>query len=114
VSARFQATALGQLAAFAAAGGRVVFGTDVGYTDAFDPTAEYLGMERTGLGFDAILAALTTAPAALFGLEGRTGWIEPGLAADVVVVEGDPRNDIAALARIRTTVVGGRIVSRSQ
>jgi imidazolonepropionase-like amidohydrolase len=109
----FQATAVGQLAAFAAAGGRVVFGTDVGFTDAFDPTAEYRGMERAGLDFDAILAALTTAPATLFGFEGRTGRIEPGLAADLVVVEGDPREDIAALARVRATITGGRIVYRN-
>lgn len=113
VSERFQATAIGQLAAFAAAGGRVVFGTDVGFTDAFDPTAEYRGMERAGLGFDAIRAALTTVPAALFGLEERTGRIEPGLAADLVLVEGDPREDIAALARVRATIVRGRIVYRN-
>lgn len=36
-------------------------------------------MERAGLDFDAILAALTTAPAILFGFEGQTGRIEPGL-----------------------------------
>jgi imidazolonepropionase-like amidohydrolase len=110
VSENFQATAIGQLAAFATAGGRVVFGTDVGFTDAYDPTAEYRGMERAGLGFDAILAALTTAPAALFGFEEETGRIESGLAADLVVVEGDPREDIGALARVRATFVGGRIV----
>lgn len=109
-SERFQATAIGQLAVFGAAGGRIVFGTDVGFTDAFDPTAEYRGMERAGLGFDAILAALTTAPAALFGFEEETGRIESGMTADLVMVEGDPREDIGALARVKATIVGGRVV----
>ena len=42
-----------------------------------------------GLATDAALAALTTTPARLFGLEQRIGRVEPGFVANLVVVEGD-------------------------
>ncbi len=42
-----------------------------------------------GLTFDKALAAVTTIPAAAFGLTGR-GTLEAGAAADVVVWSGDP------------------------
>src|SRR5690606_33831117 len=38
-----------EVAAFAAAGGTLLFGTDVGYMTDLDPTAEYTLMARAGL-----------------------------------------------------------------
>ncbi len=44
-------------------------------------------------------AALHTATAArALGIDGTTGRLEPGLAADVLVVDGNPLEDLAALA----------------
>lgn len=43
-----------------------------------------------GLPWDAALAAMTTVPARIWGLEGRYGRLEPGYEADVVVWDGDP------------------------
>ncbi len=43
-----------------------------------------------GLPWDDALAAMTTVPAAIWGLEGSYGRIEPGYEADVVVWNGDP------------------------
>ena len=40
--------ATGEVAAFAAAGGQLLFGTDVGYMGDFDPTDEYALMARAG------------------------------------------------------------------
>jgi imidazolonepropionase-like amidohydrolase len=34
------------------------------------------------------------------------------MIADVVVLEGDPERDITALAKVRYTVRGGRIIYR--
>jgi imidazolonepropionase-like amidohydrolase len=38
------------------------------------------------------------------------GTLEPGKLADLILVEGDPTQDITALARIRLVIRGGRIV----
>jgi imidazolonepropionase-like amidohydrolase len=99
-----------QLRAFAEAGGQVLFGTDIGYMPDYDPTDEYVFMQQAGLTYARILTALTTAPAERFGLATRTGRLAPGLAGDVVVVDGDPEHDIRALARVRYTVRGGRVL----
>ena len=51
-----------QLNAFQRAGGDVLFGTDVGYTDVFDTTEEFKWMSRGGMSYQQILASLTTNP----------------------------------------------------
>ncbi len=105
-------TAQAQLRAFTDLGGQVLFGTDVGYMKEYDPTDEYVYMQQAGLSYAQILAALTTAPAARFGGAARTGRLAPGFAADVVVLDGDPAEDIRALARVRATLRAGRVIYR--
>jgi imidazolonepropionase-like amidohydrolase len=100
-----------QLRAFAELGGQVLFGTDVGYMAEYDPADEYLSMQQAGLSYPQILAALTTAPAVRFGAAARSGRLAAGYVADVVVLEGDPAQDIRALARVRTTLRGGRVIA---
>ena len=63
VIARYLTQVQGELRAWHDAGGEVLFGTDVGYTDAFDTTEEYQLMAGSGLDWRAILTTLTTAPA---------------------------------------------------
>ena len=108
---RFLSVAFGQLRGYAEQGGDILFGTDVGYMTEYDPTDEYLYMQRAGMSFHQILAALTTAPAKRFGDSARTtGRLERGLEADIVVLEGDPAQDIRALARVRYALRQGRQV----
>jgi imidazolonepropionase-like amidohydrolase len=38
------------------------------------------------------------------------GAIEPGRAADIIAVDGDPLADITALQRVRFVMQGGRVV----
>lgn len=45
---------------------------------------------RDGLSREAALAGLTRWPAAVLGLEGALGTIEPGRRADLLVLDGDP------------------------
>jgi len=99
-----------QLRAFAEAGGQVLFGTDVGYMTDYDPADEYAYMQQAGLTYVQILAALTTAPAARFGVAARTGRVAPGLDGDVTVVDGAPERDIRTLARVRYALRGGRLI----
>jgi imidazolonepropionase-like amidohydrolase len=108
---RFLSVAIGQLRGYAERGGEILFGADVGYMTEYDPTDEYLYMQRAGMSFHQILAALTTAPAKRFGDLGRTtGRLELGLEADIVVLEGDPAQDIRALARVRYALRQGQQV----
>ena len=103
-----------QLRAFSDLGGLVLFGTDVGYMEDYDPTDEYVMMQEAGLSYSQILTALTTAPAMRFGAAARSGRLAVGYAGDVVVLEGDPAQDIRALARVRTTLRGGRVIATRQ
>jgi imidazolonepropionase-like amidohydrolase len=110
VSVREQAarTAIAQLRAWVAAGGAVLFGSDLGAAD-YDPADEYAAMAEAGMSFPQILASLTTVPAERFALA-RTGRVEPGFVADLTAFAGDPLADIRSLAAVRLTVRGGRIL----
>jgi imidazolonepropionase-like amidohydrolase len=105
---------LGELRVFSSAGGEVFFGTDVGYTDHYDTGMEFTLMARAGLSFPQILASLTTRPAARFGSETDTGRIATGMEADLVVLDGDPAEDITALAKVHTLLRHGREIYRVQ
>jgi imidazolonepropionase-like amidohydrolase len=97
-----------EVRAFSASGGAVLFGTDVGYTDHYETGLELELMGRAGLDVRAILASLTTTPAARFASGRRTGQVRAGFEADVVVLDADPARDIRNFARVRYTIVGGR------
>ena len=105
--AAFTRVALEQVRAFRAVGGQVLFGTDVGYTEGDDPRREYALLREAGLDFDALLASLTTLPAARFGRGEHTGRLEPGAPADLVVLGADPAGDVAAFADVRRVVRAG-------
>ena len=95
-----------ELKNYAAAGGQILFGTDVGYTDAFDTTEEYRLMSDA-LSWRDILRALTTAPAERFGFSTRKGRIAKGMDADLVLLDADPAQDPTAFARVRDTIRAG-------
>jgi imidazolonepropionase-like amidohydrolase len=57
---------------------------------------------------EAIRAATSVAAEAL-GLGGETGRIEPGLAADLLVVAGNPAERIQALGDVRMVLARGRV-----
>ena len=106
---RYLDVAIDQLRAFAEGGGDILFGTDVGYMTDYDPTDEYRYMERAGMSFRQILAALTTAPARRFAEhEHISGRLERGMDADLVILDGDPAKDILALSRVRAVWRQGR------
>lgn len=97
---------------YAAAGGQILFGTDVGYIDLFDTSEEYRLMSAA-LDWRQILVSLTTAPAARFGFAARKGRIAAGMDADLVLLDGDPAIDPKAFARVRLTVRAGKVIWRS-
>jgi imidazolonepropionase-like amidohydrolase len=108
---KFLQVAVNQLRDYSRSGGEILFGTDVGYMTDYDPADEYRYMERAGMSFRQILAALTTAPARRFGRDQRTsGRLEPGMEADLVLLDGDPAGDIRALGRVRSVWRQGRMI----
>jgi imidazolonepropionase-like amidohydrolase len=56
------------------------------------------------------LRAATSVAAQVLGIASETGSIAPGLAADLIAVEGDPATDVKALDAIRLVIADGRTV----
>lgn len=102
--------AVQQLRAYSEAGGQILFGTDVGYTDYFDTAEEFTLMARAGLSYRQILASLTTNPAARFGYSRLTGHIGKDMQADLVVLDGDPASDVTAFSKVHYTIRGGKVI----
>jgi imidazolonepropionase-like amidohydrolase len=106
--------AVSQLHAFASAGGQILFGTDIGYTDHDDTAEEFTLMSRAGMTFPQILSSLTTVPAQRFGYAAHSGRIAPGMDADLVVLSADPSSDITALSKVAYTVRNGKVIFSSR
>jgi len=112
VQEQLTATAVAQLRSWVAAGGTVLFGTDAGAVDDA-PIGEYELMSRAGMGFREILTSLTVAPAERFGESARRGRVRVGFEADLVVLRGDPAEDIRRLGAVQYTLRAGRVVHAS-
>lgn len=98
-----------------AAGVNIAMGTDQG-TPVNKPgenAQEVLRMVRLGMSPSASLMASTAWAADLLQVSDQTGRIEPGLAADLLVLDRDPLADITTLtdqSAIRAVIQAGRIV----
>ena len=98
------------LPAMRALGVRIIAGTDAGIDNT--PHHQYVGglQHLVSLGFSPaeVIAMATTQSAEALGLGEVTGRLAPGFEADLLVVDGDPLADIAALGRLRRVVARGR------
>jgi imidazolonepropionase-like amidohydrolase len=101
--------AVEQLRSWAATGGTVLFGNDLGAVP-YAPTEEYELMAAAGMSFAQILASLTTAPAETFGASASLGRVAVGLLADLVVFGGEAAKDTRALADVRYTLRDGKVI----
>ena len=99
---------------FAAAGGQVLFGTDVGYMTDYDPAREYELMANAGLTPMQILASLTTTPAARWKEQRKRGAIAAGLEADLVVLDADPADSPRNFAAVRCVIRRGEVIYTRQ
>jgi imidazolonepropionase-like amidohydrolase len=92
-------------------GVRIIAGTDAGIDNT--PHHQYAGglaamVSLLGFSPAEVIAMATTEAAAALGLDAVTGRLAPGYEADLIVVDGDPLADIAALGRLRRVVARGR------
>ena len=53
-------------------------------------------------------------PARVTGLEGELGSIAPGMRADVILVEGNPLEDIRALRNLRRVIRKGVVLDPAE
>ena len=94
---------------FVAAGGSVVYGTDLGNEGprpGIDPT-EISAMAAAGMSPIQVIASATVDSAARLGLD-AVGAIAPGLRADLIAVPGNPLEDTAALSEVEMVWRAGR------
>jgi imidazolonepropionase-like amidohydrolase len=91
-------------------GGQLLFGTDVGYMTDYATEDEFRALSRSGMDARGVLRMLTTAPAERFGVGQDTGSVAVGGRADLVLLEGDPMDDLLAFARVHATLRGGRVL----
>ena len=98
------------LARVHAAGIPVVMGTDAGNPLTLHGPSVYAEMEAmqaAGLTPMEVLVASTRGGALAMGMLEEIGTVEPGKAADLLVVDADPTANIANFRKIRIVVRGG-------
>ena len=77
------------------------------------PEALALFARLAGMRPVEVLRAATSDCARALGLEGVTGELRAGFAADVLVVDGNPLEDLSALLRPILVVARGRVQGRA-
>jgi imidazolonepropionase-like amidohydrolase len=101
------------------AGVKCGLGTDY-LSDPLSPMGENaveleIYVKKMGLTPMETIVCATKNNAMVLGLENELGTLEPGKLADLIVVDGDPLQDIAVLrdkANIETVLKGGQPVPR--
>ncbi len=98
------------------AGVKVIVGNDTGIPGL--PPDLYPGalraLESAGMNSAQVLHSATALASQALGLGRDSGTLAPGLAADLIVVEGDPLADLRVLSVPALVMVGGRTVAGSR
>lgn len=89
-------------------------GTDYdGYAARFElgmPTLEIEAMQAVGMTPMQIIVAGTQNAAYVCNLEHELGTLEVGKIADVLIVDGDPLQDLHALTSVRMVIHNGEVI----
>jgi imidazolonepropionase-like amidohydrolase len=105
------------VAALHAEGARLLVGTDTGnpwVVPGFALHEELANFVAAGIPPADVLRIATADAAEFLGQADEFGGVAPGLRADLVLVDGDPREDLAALARPAGVMVRGRWYDRAE
>ena len=83
-------------------------------TDAFAGYTLHNELElyvRAGIPSAEVLRLATLTPAQVLGVDGpgQRGFIAPGKLADMVLIDGDPMNDIKDIEKVVRTIKGGQV-----
>jgi imidazolonepropionase-like amidohydrolase len=91
------------------AGVKIAFGTDAGVSKHGKNADEFELMVRHGMPASVAIQAATINAATLLGVEKEVGTLEPGKAADIIAVSGDPTADVTVLKQVRFVMKDGRV-----
>jgi imidazolonepropionase-like amidohydrolase len=95
-------------------GVRIAVGTDT--FGSIEPGVSTIGelewMVEAGLSPKDVLQAATLNAAEHLGLAKDLGTVEPGKLADLIIVDGDPIQDISSLRNVKIVIQSGRVVHK--
>ena len=94
------------------AGVKIAFGTDAGVSKHGRNADEFEAMVKYGIPPAEAIKAATVNAADLLGLSSEIGTLEPGKAADIIAVVGDPLIDVTVLKQVGFVMKAGRIVKQ--
>jgi imidazolonepropionase-like amidohydrolase len=92
------------------AGVKIAFGTDAGVSLHGRNADEFELMVKHGMTPSAAIVAATLNAAELLGLKDQVGALRPGMAADLIAVDGDPLADVTVLKNVKFVLKGGKVV----
>lgn len=91
-------------------GVKIAFGTDAGVSKHGRNADEFLLMVEHGMAPAEAIKAATVNAADLLGVSAEVGSLEPGKAADLIAVSGDPLKDVSVLQKVGFVMKGGAVV----
>jgi imidazolonepropionase-like amidohydrolase len=94
------------------AGVKIAFGTDAGVFPHGENAKEFAYMVEAGIPPIEAVRAATLSAASLLNQSARLGSVEPGYAADIVAVAGDPLHDIALLQQVKFVMKAGVVYKK--
>lgn len=100
-------------AAALAAGVTICMGGDVGVFPHGDNAREMEMMVAYGMKPIDVLRSATSVNADVFNIPDKAGRIKAGLPADIIVVEGDPANNISVIRKVKLVMKDGKVVVAS-
>lgn len=106
------AQGMAAIAVSRAAGVTIACGSDAGspFNQLWNLSHEMRLMVDAGMTPGEVLVAATSTGAELIGIQHVVGAVTPGLEADLLVVQGDPTTDIAAVGRPLAVLKAGQLV----
>ena len=87
----------------------MVAGGDVGVFEHGDNVRELEMMVAYGMEPEQVLRTATSGNASIIHLGDKLGHIKSGYLADIVVVDGDPTQNISALRDVKLVMKDGKI-----
>ena len=103
------AASKGNFAKAVRAGVNIAYGTDTGVTRHGRNAEEFAFMVENGMTPMQAIHAATAAAAVLIDMADTLGTIEPGKMADIIAVDEDPLDDIAALENVSVVIKSGKL-----
>jgi imidazolonepropionase-like amidohydrolase len=94
------------------AGVKIAFGTDAGVSKHGRNADEFEMLVKNGMTPAGAIEAATVNASRLLGVDAEVGTLEPGKAADVIAVSGDPLSDVTVFKQVPFVMKAGVVVKQ--